>query len=470
MVIWIIIGAIALLAITFAIKEYRRTKTLELKTFLHGFGVDLSEGFEALWIAFRTLILLGLQGLFAHLEAATLHQLMPYREDSYLMGMGFALVAMVCGMTAAVEIKLQSDRKNVIKPAIEDLQVVDWYKDFMMKKFEKKYRTGWYVVAFNTLIAIGMHATIVLIAVFSLSTHEKYVMLVANGDIQPLEGVPVLYYTGYFGSPLLISSIFIGSLGLGVEFLLGLVSNVKEELYKYKPDMEIVNTTRDIENEYGDGEYDDDEDDEEEEDEDEEEIRNSIPKRKVNTKDETDINKPTEPKKEEVSKESLNEFNKFFSNCADQVKKHSSNFNDDDVEGFNYTGTEDVAKLIENIIEVMMDNTVAPDFELDASKLIESYNKAEGNIKSTAESAIKTQYKKALDLFREWEKHFRTIENGLEEYAKYITRKGDIEEKELKFIKSKVEPEVTKFNQTRDKLEKQFKDIVGFFTKTEVFK
>jgi hypothetical protein len=439
MTILIIVGTVILLAVVFAIMQYKKTGSLELKTFLHGFGVDLSEGFEAVWISFRTIILFALQGLFAHLEAETLEQLMPYREDSYLMGLGFALVAMICGMTAAIEIRLQSDRRTIIRPAINELKVQDWYKDQMIKNFDKKYKTGKWIIGANAIIALGMHATIVLIALFSLWQHEEYVSLIASGMIEPVEGVPALNYTGYFGTPLVVSSVFIGSLGFFVEFLLGLVSNVREELYKYKPHMEIIETSSDLEEEYGEYEYEDDDEYYEDDDKDDKDDKN---------------NKDT---KEDMNNSELVNIQTFFQDTLTLADVSSQEL--DKVE-FSYTGGEGFEELITDLIGIYSKSMFAKKVGQHDTlkKFKDNYTSCKSEeSKKQAEAAMQTQYRTLLNKFTILTQFVTEVESKLKKADKLANSKNV---DKLKELKKDTEPLIKKLTNSKDVLEKQYESLL----------
>jgi hypothetical protein len=190
---------------------------------------------------------LALEFVFAHLEAATIQEVMAYRHGSYEMGLAIALVAMVAGMTFATEWKLQIDRKKNIKPAILALKVDPIIQKEMLSIYERKYTTSNIIIALSFLLAVGMHFAIVLMGVFSLQQHELYSKMVLAGEMQPVEGIPPLHYTSWFQLPLTVSSILVGSLGFIIDIMLGFTSNIVEELYKYKPNGEIIKTSKEIE-------------------------------------------------------------------------------------------------------------------------------------------------------------------------------------------------------------------------------
>jgi hypothetical protein len=248
LILLIIIGVVVLIIGTMAFFQWRANpKTFTMAGFLHTFGIDVSEGIESLIYGTRTIILLGLEVLFAHLEALTLHETMAYKHGSYEIGLAIALVAMVTGMTFSTELKLQFDRMRNIKPAIKALNISAIAKAEMEAIYKRKVGSSWFILCFALVIAIGMHAAIVSMSVVSLMQHQEYSKLVLAGTIQPIEGIPPLHYTGWFQMPITVSSILIGSLGLVIDIMIGFTSNITEELYKYKPNGEFSRTTAELE-------------------------------------------------------------------------------------------------------------------------------------------------------------------------------------------------------------------------------
>lgn len=311
-----IIGGILLIMIVSAFLYSRKRGQFKLAQFLQSFGIDMSEGIESLIYGIRTIILLALEFVFAHLEADNLASVMPYREGSYTMGLALALVAMVAGMTFATEMNLQVDRRKNILPHIEAMGIEEDVRDQMLHIYWRKYNAAKWMMWTSLFVAIGMHAAIVLMGLFSLWQHESYAVSVLKGAIQPIEGMPPLNYTMWFNMPLVVSSIMVGAMGFVIDVILGMTSNIVEELYKYKPNKEILDTVKELEAEYG-GSY------------------TPAPRKKPTT---TPTTKPTTTSNN-VATGLENDWQGFVDQLNSIIPL-----------SLNYTGTEETWKLISDII------------------------------------------------------------------------------------------------------------------------
>lgn len=376
-----IIGGIVLVMGIAAFLYSRQRGEFKLAAFLQSFGIDMSEGIESLIYGIRTIILLALEFVFAHLEAENLASVMPYREGAYLMGLALALVAMVAGMTFATEMNLQGDRRKNILPAIESLRISIDAKRQMLHTYNRTFKASRAMMWTSLLVAIGMHAAIVLMGLFSLWQHEKYAVEVMNG-MPEIVGMPPLNYTVWFNMPLVVSSTMVGLMGFVIDVILGMTSNIVEELYKYKPNKEILKTTAELEAEFG-----------------EQKPKEKADKTKT---DKTEASEDTSSKLEQLSDK--------FCDIVEVVEETI-------VLPLNYTGKEDTWKLIEDFMESAAESTLdmGDIDDIDITMLNKRYNNGTSTTKESYTKMVQKMYKSLLDKLNEVDTNIAVLEQGFQQ-------------------------------------------------------
>lgn len=388
--------------------------------FLQSFGLDVSEGVESLIYGIRTVILLALEFVFAHLEAQTLASVMPYREGAYEMGLAMALVAMIAGMTFATEWKLQIDRRKNILPAIVALNIDKVIKEQMVNRYHRKYMSSAIVMYMSLIVALAMHTAIVLIGVSSLGQHQTYAMMVSTGQVQEIAGMPPLHYTVWFKFPLLVSSSLVGGLGFVIDVMLGMTSNIVEELYKYMPSREIMETSSKIEAEFPSG-----------------------------------VTKPTTPP--QVPTPPAPGVDPLIVTYEDTISLVEDALQEEYELELNFTGDEDIDSLLEDIVDVFdVSSLVSEQIALPFAEINDNLSKGTTNTKQTFTNIIRTAYKGLVAGQQDLTKLVKDIVITSDELRKAI----DTSDSSMSSLHSKLKTQLKKFEEAIPKNAKIADDLV----------
>lgn len=243
MMIFLGVGVAVLVAyLVFTIwKKNKEGQSVNVKTLIESLGVDLSEGVETAVGSAATFLLFVFEFFSVYAEANNYAELHQFRADSLITGFVLAGIAMVGGIVAAKEGKLWH---NTVTERKNDILMLknEFPKEFKlaMEQYKKHVASSRSKTIVAALIAIGGHAAIALMCFTALQSHEQYAEMVATGAIQADPNVPVHDTMRIFFMPYNVSFWVIGSVGLVLDFFLGLTSDIEQELRNFKPDMDKI--------------------------------------------------------------------------------------------------------------------------------------------------------------------------------------------------------------------------------------
>lgn len=216
-------------------------------------GFEASESLEMLFFALKIIGFIGLEVLFAHLEAQNMSYIMTYRnaDDVYWLTFGLALFAMLCGMAYGIESSLQKDRVKVLPSKIEALKINKDKKQEMLDNLAQATAKGKTNIWLLLLFSIGTHVVIGAMATATILNQQDILQGVVNGTIDPntvnIEGAEMLHYS----SSLIFTSWLISLVGFAIDIAIGRFTLATEEMYKFTPKEEHVETAVKLEAKYG---------------------------------------------------------------------------------------------------------------------------------------------------------------------------------------------------------------------------